>query len=328
MKNKNSNQGIWIALAIVVSTLIVCAFIHYERHYDRKDDEKTEERIVYADRISNNVTPSYEDDENNDAKANIQGATQKVSDIDTEESTTSTESNEDELSSTEESNVEAVEEITINETEAVITEEDIINEAIERAESYLKDRMFSEAEKVISEASRQVKNNQRLIEEMDRINSLKPVSLLNLDILSGKPSMFGSVEINTGDTVDGIGVTLTEKIDAGETMYSTISYATLGKYDIFRGKLALKNDSSKNSPIQCYIQVYCDGILSYTSDYVVGGSLPVEIEADIKNAQKVELKYTVHNDNDYYWDPEDWASERFYQISFLLYDAEFLPVYE
>ena len=183
-----------------------------------------------------------------------------------------------------------------------------------------------EAEKVISETSRQVKNTQRLKEEINRINNLRPVRLLDSEILSGSPSIFGTEVINTGDTVNGIGVTLTDRIESGETLHSTIAYATQGKYDTFRGKLALLNNNSKNSPIQCYVQIYCDDILTYTSDYVIKGSLPVDIEADITNAQKVEIKFTCHNDTDYYWNPTDLASERFFQISFIFYDADFLNV--
>lgn len=292
---KKSNTGVWIAFSIIISTIIVCIFMHYERKNNKIDKEIINNEKTYYETNSNRVSNNEMIKNESETKKTDNGLEEVNSEIPTT-------------------------------TENV--EDDVIDKAIEEAESYVKNGKYEEAERVISNANKIVSNNERLKEEVNRLDGLKPVSLMSLDMLSGKPSIYGTTEINTGEVVSGIGVTLTERIDAGQTMWSSVSYATMRKYEKFRGKLALKNDKSKNSPIECYIRIYCDGILSYTSDYLISGSLPIDIEADIRNAEKVEIRYTVHNGNNYYWDPTDWASERYYQISFLLYDAELIPVYE
>ena len=288
MKNNNGIViGVCVSIAIIVSTLIVCMF-------------------VFGNKTTTDI-PSKKSEFKRDTEGIIEVGT-----LEGEYANVSTPSK------------VAVEE----ETETVVnSDETIINDAIEDAEKYLSNREYDEAESIIADANRKVSDNTKLIEEIERINSLRPVSLLNHEILSGELSIFGSEEISTGETVRGIGVTFDDVLEAGETKHNTITYATMGEYDTFKGKLALLNDNSKNSPIECYIEIYTDGILSYTSPSVKKGSMPVDIEADITNANQVEIRFTCYNGTNGVWDTQDWASEKYYAINFMIYNAEFLPQY-
>ena len=155
----------------------------------------------------------------------------------------------------------------------------------------------------------------------------KPVNLMDLEMLSGSPEIFGSTEINTGERVNGIGVTFDGDIEPGGTLHSphSPSYAVYNEYKYFSCKLALLNDCSKNSQLECYIKIYGDDEDEpfYTSPRVSAGSLPAEISnVDISGYDKILIRFTIFNPLGYTWQSGMWSLD-FYPISWMIYDAEF-----
>ncbi len=160
-------------------------------------------------------------------------------------------------------------------------------------------------------------------EEGTSDTKVAPVSLRNLNMLSGAPDINGKETIATGETEYCIGMTIYD-IEKKDTKRRSISYSTEGKYNTFNCSLALLNDSSKNSPLECFIEVYCDGELTYTSESVSRGKLPVAISTDISGAELVEIKFCVTNPLDKDWMGSEWASNLdFFPISFAIAEPEF-----
>lgn len=160
-------------------------------------------------------------------------------------------------------------------------------------------------------------------EEETSNTKVEPVSLRDLNMLSGAPDINGKETIATGDTNYCIGMTIYD-IEKKDTKRRSISYSTQGKYNAFNCSLALLNDSSKNSPLECFIEVYCDGELKYTSESISRGKLPIAISVDISGAELVEIKFCVTNPLDKDWLASMWASNQdFYPVSFAIVEPEF-----
>ena len=214
----------------------------------------------------------------------------------------------------------------VTETEATNNEKEIVDAAIKKAEEAIAAGDYDGALSAIAEANHKVTDKTELQNEKNRIESLRPVPLKGLNMLSGNPDIFGMDTISTGESFNCIGVTLFD-IDAHATRRNTIAYATQGKYDKFTATLALMNDNSKNSPLDCFIEVYCDGIKSYTSPSIKKGDMPVQITADISGADKVEIKFCVTNNTNSNWKATDWSTDKHYPISFSIAEAAFCPKY-
>ncbi len=153
--------------------------------------------------------------------------------------------------------------------------------------------------------------------------SMEPVSLRNLNMFSGSPDINGKEMIATGETYYCIGMTIFD-IEAKDTLRRSISYTTKGAYSKFKCTLALMNDKSKNSPLDCFIEVYCDSKLTYTSESISRGVLPIDIETDISGADVIEIKFCVTNNTDKKWEASNWASDQdFFPISFVIAEPEF-----
>lgn len=151
----------------------------------------------------------------------------------------------------------------------------------------------------------------------------EPISLRKLNMLSGAPDINGMETIATGETFYCIGMTI-DDIEKKQTLRRSISYPTQGNYSKFTCSLALMNDSSKNSPLDCFIEVYCDGVLTYTSESISRGKMPIKIETDISGAETVEIKFCVTNNLDRNWQGSMWASNQGdYLISFAIAEPEF-----
>lgn len=213
-----------------------------------------------------------------------------------------------------------VEETTNNDAE-------IISTALQSAEESLAARDYDGALSIIAEANRNVSNNSELLVEQERINSLRPVALTDLNMLAGNPDIYRIDEINTGESVFCMGETAWD-IDAHETQRNRVglTYANYGEYDTFSCRLALMNDSSRNTYLNCFIEVYCDDILVYTSPSVTAGSLPVDINVDISNSDSVEIKFCVTNPTDNNW-LGSMVVWDYYPVSWSIVDAEFTPAY-
>ena len=175
-----------------------------------------------------------------------------------------------------------------------------------------------------NEQNEEVENITKATTE-ENIVEKKSTNLMDLEMISGNVNIHDRVEINTGEHVDAIGMTLTADIGAGETLkaHSSPVYAVYKEYRYFSCKLALLNDNSKNSPLDCFIMIYGDYEEEpfYISPSVSAGSLPVEISnVDISVYNKITIKYAVHNPLDYDWQTTMWSLD-FYQISWVIFDA-------
>ncbi len=199
-----------------------------------------------------------------------------------------------------------------------------INEAIRKAETEIKNYNFDEASKLISVAYAEFRDD-RLRQELDRIDSLKGVSLADMVTLSGKYDFKGKQTINTGDTVSVLGVTCTKDIEKKSEVRGKIAYATQGRYRSLNCRLGCKNDRTKDCPLECFIEVLDDGVSIYKSAHFKKGSLPVDISVDISNVQKLEIVFVVVNPNDYDWLTSMWSLEKYYSVNYLIYDAFFYP---
>ena len=156
----------------------------------------------------------------------------------------------------------------------------------------------------------------------DTTKTSESVSLRKLNMLSGAPDVNDKATIATGDVFNCIGMTIYD-IEAKDTLRRSISYATQGKYSKFTCSLAFLNDSSKNSPLDCFIEVYCDGKLTYTSESISRGKMPVKIETDISGAESVEIKFCVTNNTNKNWIGTEWAKDDCFPITFVIAEPEF-----
>ncbi len=202
-----------------------------------------------------------------------------------------------------------------------------IDAAIETAENALKEYDFDTARQIIADAFQQVDDDGRLKEEYDRIESLMPVSLADCTVLEGAYDYISMDQINTGDTVLCMGIVCSKDIEPMDTVSRTVSYATQRKYRMFQCKLGCLNNKTKNAPMECYLQIYCDDILTKTSEIFTKGDLPVDISVEIPRCDKLDIRYVIKNPNSYCWEFSNWSSERFYSLSYTMIDPVFYPNY-
>lgn len=207
------------------------------------------------------------------------------------------------------------------------SDDEVIREAIAAAEEALQARDFDEAQSIIAAANGSVSDNSALVAEQSRIADLRPVDLMEMNMLAGNPSICGREQISTGETVNCIGFTV-EDIAAGDTLRTQtgVSWATNGEYDLIQFSLALMNDSSKNSVLDHFCEVWCDGICVYTSPTITAGSMPENIEVDISGAQSVQIVFGVTNNTESDWLGSMWAWD-YYPISWSIVDPVIYPAY-
>lgn len=171
-----------------------------------------------------------------------------------------------------------------------------INAAIDEAEQYLSEGNTTDAKAVIKTAEIYVGDDAELEDELARIESFEPVSLMDLDTFYTETG-YAKIEDWGSEDKDNLGNTY----DAGMLIDlpgvgnydASIAYMINGEYDILSGKFVLhsesKNKTNEKYTIQLYI--YGDGKLLYTSSVMRGGVLPEEVSVDISGVIELIIEF-------------------------------------
>lgn len=174
----------------------------------------------------------------------------------------------------------------------------MVDYAIENAEMFLSEENYNEAKAALSQAKYNVPDDERIKDEEKRIDSLRPVDLSTVKSLSTDSHFArtgyydGEVEDNIGNTYkDGsIAFTSDNYYGGQEGAYATVTYYLKGEYDKIEGIFALLYDS-KDTTMLNYLNIYCDGVLVYSSEALTQGVLPINVSVDISGAQEIKLEY-------------------------------------
>lgn len=199
-----------------------------------------------------------------------------------------------------------------------------VDYVISNAEWYLREGQLDKAKAVMSSAKNNVKDKSKIVDEEERIDSFQP-----LIIISDSEDSYGCIA--TGGDVQIYGLKDDDVLNNGtmpveggvvcgygahfsaKQKNSWIEYVTNGEYDVFSTTLGL-TEEYKDTDCNCFINVYCDGVLTFTSDSVQQGSVPINISTDISGAQKVRIELIINYAN---YGPDNYYSS----FEFVVFDS-------
>lgn len=194
-------------------------------------------------------------------------------------------------------------------------EESLISDAINKADEYAKNGDFASAKTTINNAKSFVEDTTKLDEELNKLDGCEPVVMMvesspinNIATDENGDCRFeqwSNVIGNDGKQYNGIGVCGNQGrglnsldgyfMECGLQTCSRTYY--LEDYDTISGLLVLESDY-KNTNCSMYLEIYCDDQLTYTSESITTGSLPVQVNADISGAKKVKVVWCCDYPND------------------------------
>ena len=192
-------------------------------------------------------------------------------------------------------------------------ENEWIDASIESAESLLSEGKCDAALNAIKDAKNVVSDKTKLNDESERIESFRPYEF-DKDKCSNY--LFSDVK-NTYDycQIGGLNGTkdnLGEQHDAGilvttpfgveaESGSGKVEYMINSEYDTFICKFFI-TEESKDTAASFKLNIYGDDDLICSSESITGGSLPLEVSADVTGVNKLTLEI-------YYEDPVSFGDE-------------------
>lgn len=184
-----------------------------------------------------------------------------------------------------------------------------VDEVIANAEWYLRKGEFDKAKAVMAEAKGNIKDISKIEDEEERIDEFIPQEMFTDEsIIHNIAYERGEGYFDYWDITDTAndgsmgyeGLLFNSSsiigMDTGETVSGWREYFFGGEYDEIRGILLVDgNYRYSNSKCTMKLNIYLDGVLSYSSESITQGSVPLEISADLKGAQKVRLEWVAYN---------------------------------
>lgn len=187
-----------------------------------------------------------------------------------------------------------------DETEPENDAEAEIDEAIDKAEKLLSEGKNNEAMVALIEVRNRYPENKRIREEVERINSLKPVDIFSLDYFSYTDDEDLEIirwpagkKTNSGVSGTGLGCTTHSQLSLcsypGRThgvQSVDFSYYINGQYNQISGLFCLGAENV-NTPMSISLNIYSDEVLIYSSEEITRGSLPIPVSVDLPSGSQV-----------------------------------------
>ncbi len=172
-----------------------------------------------------------------------------------------------------------------------------INAAIEEAEQYLSEGNTADAKVAIQTAKIHVGDDNELEDEITRIESFEPVSLMDLDTFYEDTHLCDIYDWDEDDA-DNLGNSYEKGIEIftglGRIDYeATLSYMINGEYDTLNGSYVLHQDCKDyiDEINENQIFIYGDDKLLYTSGNLKGGVTPEDINIDISGVLELKIVF-------------------------------------
>lgn len=169
-------------------------------------------------------------------------------------------------------------------------EEIYYNWAIGRADELTAGKNYQEAIELLKNAAT-ILNNYELSEKIDNIQNLTPVDITTLELFNISDDIY----INTDDATDRFGNSYMSAsnyyvIHTTSGWYGSRSceYRLYGAYTHISGIIA-QNISGRGS---YYVQIYCDGVLAYTSKSIEEKTDAFTFDVNIKDVDYMSIEVT------------------------------------